>query len=180
MNPAGGGVTTSSTLGLPVTSDAFQSTTDGSDFYLMVLNEDAASLAYATFFGGTASEHVDGGTSRFDKGGRVDQAVCAGCGGTFPTTPGAWSSTDMGQNCNLGVFKIDFEQNVPVSYTHLRAHETVLDLVCRLLLEKKKKILNQTVDRHLITKYLCNVQQSKSQYITTTPNVIHLDSALIL
>ncbi|MBK6831384.1 MAG: gliding motility-associated C-terminal domain-containing protein [Flavobacteriales bacterium] len=115
VNPAGGGVTTSSTLGLPVTSDAFQSTTDGSDFYLMVLNEDAASLAYATFFGGTASEHVDGGTSRFDKGGRVYQAVCAGCGGTFPTTPGAWSSTDMGQNCNLGVFKIDFEQNVQVT-----------------------------------------------------------------
>eukprot|EP00657_Telonema_sp_P-1_P007951 TRINITY_DN28379_c0_g1_i1.p1 TRINITY_DN28379_c0_g1~~TRINITY_DN28379_c0_g1_i1.p1 ORF type:complete len:101 (-),score=41.05 TRINITY_DN28379_c0_g1_i1:33-335(-) len=28
---------------------------------------------------------------------------------------------------------------IPVSYTHLRAHETVLDLVCRLLLEKKKK-----------------------------------------
>ena len=28
---------------------------------------------------------------------------------------------------------------VPVSYTHLRAHETVLDLVCRLLLEKKKQ-----------------------------------------
>ena len=27
---------------------------------------------------------------------------------------------------------------LPVSYTHLRAHETVLDLVCRLLLEKKK------------------------------------------
>ena len=26
----------------------------------------------------------------------------------------------------------------PVSYTHLRAHETVLDLVCRLLLEKKQ------------------------------------------
>ena len=28
--------------------------------------------------------------------------------------------------------------HAPVSYTHLRAHETVLDLVCRLLLEKKK------------------------------------------
>ena len=26
-----------------------------------------------------------------------------------------------------------------VSYTHLRAHETRHDLVCRLLLEKKKK-----------------------------------------
>ena len=27
----------------------------------------------------------------------------------------------------------------PVSYTHLRAHETCADLVCRLLLEKKNK-----------------------------------------
>ena len=32
-----------------------------------------------------------------------------------------------------------------VSYTHLRAHETVLDLVCRLLLEKKKKDHKQLV-----------------------------------
>ena len=31
------------------------------------------------------------------------------------------------------------EPLTPVSYTHLRAHETVLDLVCRLLLEKKKR-----------------------------------------
>src|SRR5665648_1200161 len=30
---------------------------------------------------------------------------------------------------------------VPVSYTHLRAHETRHDLVCRLLLEKKKNQL---------------------------------------
>ena len=28
---------------------------------------------------------------------------------------------------------------IPVSYTHLRAHETDSYLVCRLLLEKKKK-----------------------------------------
>ena len=28
-----------------------------------------------------------------------------------------------------------------VSYTHLRAHETVLDIVCRLLLEKKNQIM---------------------------------------
>ena len=27
-----------------------------------------------------------------------------------------------------------------VSYTHLRAHETCADLVCRLLLEKKNRI----------------------------------------
>src|SRR5450756_526596 len=31
------------------------------------------------------------------------------------------------------------DRYIPVSYTHLRAHETRHDLVCRLLLEKKKK-----------------------------------------
>src|SRR5665647_3820362 len=33
----------------------------------------------------------------------------------------------------------------PVSYTHLRAHETDSYLVCRLLLEKKKKIIHYNV-----------------------------------
>ena len=37
-----------------------------------------------------------------------------------------------------------------VSYTHLRAHETVLDLVCRLLLEKKKLMAVQSTSRPLI------------------------------
>eukprot|EP00656_Telonema_subtile_P041252 TRINITY_DN46385_c0_g1_i1.p1 TRINITY_DN46385_c0_g1~~TRINITY_DN46385_c0_g1_i1.p1 ORF type:complete len:230 (-),score=38.89 TRINITY_DN46385_c0_g1_i1:47-736(-) len=36
------------------------------------------------------------------------------------------------------VSSLEAAVKVPVSYTHLRAHETVLDLVCRLLLEKKK------------------------------------------
>ena len=35
-----------------------------------------------------------------------------------------------------------------VSYTHLRAHETVLDLVCRLLLEKKKTTLYTFNNQH--------------------------------
>ena len=40
-----------------------------------------------------------------------------------------------------------------VSYTHLRAHETVLDLVCRLLLDKTKiHIYNYiTIDVHTIS-----------------------------
>ena len=38
-----------------------------------------------------------------------------------------------------------------VSYTHLRAHETVLDLVCRLLLEKKKKQIQYTFSLLLTT-----------------------------
>ena len=37
-----------------------------------------------------------------------------------------------------GFFGVEFYFQ-PVSYTHLRAHETVLDIVCRLLLEKKKQ-----------------------------------------
>ena len=107
----------STTFGLPVTADAYQSTTDGSDFYLMVLEPEAAGLAYATFFGGGSSdEHVDGGTSRFDKDGNVYQAVCAGCGGNddFPSTPGAWSPTNNSFNCNLGVFKFNLSVNEAV------------------------------------------------------------------
>lgn len=97
----------STTLGLPVTDDALQEDTDGSDFYLMVLAPDAAGLSYATYFGGTSNEHVDGGTSRFDKNGMVYQAVCAGCGGgSFPTTPGV-AGPSNGSSCNLGVFKFD-------------------------------------------------------------------------
>ena len=42
--------------------------------------------------------------------------------------------------------EVDLAQKIKaVSYTHLRAHETVLDLVCRLLLEKKKNIISNTV-----------------------------------
>ena len=37
-----------------------------------------------------------------------------------------------------GFSKSTLSHACAVSYTHLRAHETVLDLVCRLLLEKKK------------------------------------------
>ena len=37
------------------------------------------------------------------------------------------------------IFATTINYLAAVSYTHLRAHETVLDLVCRLLLEKKKK-----------------------------------------
>ena len=42
------------------------------------------------------------------------------------------------------------QRRIPVSYTHLRAHETVLDLVCRLLLEKKKDTLHTStlIDTH--------------------------------
>ncbi|CAN5345639.1 hypothetical protein BH23BAC1_BH23BAC1_44730 [soil metagenome] len=98
------------TYNLPVTEDAFQKTTDGTDFYLMVLAKDASSLLYGSYFGGDGiREHVDGGTSRFNKKGIIYQAVCGGCGGSsdFPTTPGAWSETNNSNNCNNAAFKFD-------------------------------------------------------------------------
>lgn len=99
------------TAGLPVTFDAFQNTTDDHDYYFLVISDDASSLIYATYFGSpNSAEHVDGGTSRFDRKGRIYQGVCAGCGGwdDFPTTPGAWSNTNNSSNCNNGVIKFDF------------------------------------------------------------------------
>lgn len=103
---------TSSTNGMPLTANAFQPTTDGSDFYFMVFNPFATSLWYATFFGGTlhSQEHVDGGTSRFDKSGVIYQAICEGCGAysDMPTTPGAWSATNQSPNCNNALVKFSF------------------------------------------------------------------------
>ena len=44
-----------------------------------------------------------------------------------------------------------------VSYTHPRAHETVLDIVCRLLLEKKKNTqLSGRVRLILLASWLSN------------------------
>lgn len=102
---------TGNTDNMVTTNDGFQQTTDGSDFYFMVLEADAASLLYATYFGGDGiNEHVDGGTSRFNSDGVIHQAVCAGCGGSddFPTTPGVVSEIN-GNSCNLGVIKLDLE-----------------------------------------------------------------------
>lgn len=109
-----------STSGMPVSSDG-NSTTDGSDFYTIVLSRDAQQLVYGSYFhaqnsSGTAGDHVDGGTSRFDKNGIVYHAVCAGCWGVSPftATPGAYSATNKAttpsnQGCNLLVFKLAFD-----------------------------------------------------------------------
>ena len=53
-----------------------------------------------------------------------------------------------------------------VSYTHLRAHETVLDLVCRLLLEKKNNNKHQPTSVNY-TVY----NETKITYITRNTTV---------
>ncbi|TXI85807.1 MAG: T9SS type B sorting domain-containing protein [Crocinitomicaceae bacterium] len=107
--------------GMAVTPDAFQGNSpNGFDFYLMVLNRTFSTLLYGTYLGGTsAGEHVDGGTSRFDKNGVVYQSVCGGCGGfsDFPTSSNAWSNTNLSSNCNNIIFKFDFEITPKAEFT---------------------------------------------------------------
>ncbi|MFT4062849.1 MAG: PKD domain-containing protein [Edaphocola sp.] len=100
-----------STTGMPVTTGAFQTTTDGNDFYFVVFSKNALALLYGSYFGAVGKEeHVDGGTSRFDPQGVVYQAICASCGSGsgFPATTGAYATTKGSSNCNLGALKIAF------------------------------------------------------------------------
>ncbi|MBI1836544.1 MAG: gliding motility-associated C-terminal domain-containing protein [Flavobacteriia bacterium] len=102
----------STTFGFQVTADAYQGTTNGSNFYIALLGQNANTLKYASFMGGANSSynHVDGGTSRFDKNGKIYHAVCAACGGQdngFTTTPGVYSPTNNSTNCNLAAFKFE-------------------------------------------------------------------------
>lgn len=110
----------SGTQGMPKTSDAIKGFTDNHDFYFIVLKKDITDILYGTFYGQqdnstSISEHVDGGTSRYDQNGIIYQAICANCGGQsttpFPTTPGVWSrgngALPVG-GCNLAAVKIAF------------------------------------------------------------------------
>ncbi len=101
-------------FGMPITRDAFQKVTlDSADFYAAVFEKNMDTLLYSSYFGGKFSgEHVDGGTSRFDKNGIMYQSVCGGCEGNsdFPTTPGAWSRANGCSNgCNNLLFKVDLK-----------------------------------------------------------------------
>ncbi len=114
-NNAAAGGHGGSTRFMPITPDAFQKTTDSSDFYLAVFAANMDTILYGSYFGGPISdEHVDGGTSRFDKKGVIYQSVCAGCsrsGGhfsDFPVTPDAYSKINN-NSCNNLVFKVSLE-----------------------------------------------------------------------
>ncbi|TNE28895.1 MAG: PKD domain-containing protein [Bacteroidetes bacterium] len=122
-----------STGGLPITADAAQASTDGSDFYFMSLSYNATALSYSTYFGGSNNEHVDGGTSRFSPDGQIYQAVCAGCNGSndFPVTPGAYSTTNRSSNCNLGNVKFDFEVSIEAAADV--DYDSDVDTICNTL-----------------------------------------------
>ena len=118
---------TAGTTGMETTPDAYCDTTDVQDFYIISLDADANSLEYATFFGEPhifsssnrygGGDHVDGGTSRFDRLATLYQSVCASCSHTqgFPTTAGAWSDTNRSNNCNNAVFRFNVTNDFPVA-----------------------------------------------------------------
>ncbi|MCU0324831.1 MAG: gliding motility-associated C-terminal domain-containing protein [Spirosomaceae bacterium] len=112
----------STTTGLPITADAYQKTTTGNNYYIMILEKGAKALMYATFFGASApptpegevGDHLDGGTCRFDKNGIIYHSACA-CKArqgtavaTFPTL-NAWQKEHRSSNCNLAAFKFDID-----------------------------------------------------------------------
>ncbi len=132
------------TNGMEITSNAYQSETDGIDFYIMVMFDDASALDYATFLGEVRTtnvyfradalgrvywdptndhcgdDHVDGGTSRFDRRGNVYQSVCASCGGCngFPIAPklSAYSTFNGSTNCNNAVAKFNIHNEFLISH----------------------------------------------------------------
>ena len=69
--------------------------------------------------------------------GSPDYYNTGGTGGCKPPTTW-WATVTPHSGAGMEGF-------AAVSYTHLRAHETVLDLVCRLLLVKKKTKKENTV-----------------------------------
>ncbi|MGB1216731.1 MAG: hypothetical protein ACPG5P_02585, partial [Saprospiraceae bacterium] len=96
--------------GLPITSDAIANVPNS--FYLGVLEPEAVGLSFGTYYGN--ADHVDGGTSRFDKSGIVYQGVCSCSGSILNTIPGA-HSLNQSERCDIGVFKIDFEEETVTS-----------------------------------------------------------------
>lgn len=111
-------------FGMVTTANAISRVTDGNDFYFFVLEKDATSQLFGSFFGtndpNAYGDHVDGGTSRFDRRGVIYQAVCANCGkvGFFPTTSGSWAPGNpaaSGARCNEAAVKIAFELSGVIS-----------------------------------------------------------------
>lgn len=121
------GYPSSGTSGLiTVGADQFKSSTDGKDLYFYVIERDARSILYATFFGSTTGsggapygDHVDGGTSRFDQNGTIYQSICSCLGNNPPPgsfirgTAGVWAqdnaNTTNGGKCNLLAIKFSFD-----------------------------------------------------------------------
>ncbi|MEO6818157.1 MAG: PKD domain-containing protein [Ginsengibacter sp.] len=116
-------------LGMPVTDPQLirNHAPNPNNFYFIVIGRNAEGLLFGSYYGQRAldiynekqptyGDHVDGGTSRFDKRGIIYQAECADCGGRSSVgiigTPGVWAPMSLAQTqskCNLGLMKIEMD-----------------------------------------------------------------------
>jgi len=125
----------STTAGMPVTSDAYQSVTSASNFWIGVLERGAKSLLYGTFMGDTRpanavtndGDHVDGGTCRFDKDGTIYHAACSCRTNLFPATSTAWSKTRGNSSCNNIAFKFDTDKLKATFDTYAGTRKNVVE-----------------------------------------------------
>ncbi|MBV9961457.1 MAG: PKD domain-containing protein [Parafilimonas sp.] len=164
------------TLGLSITSNAILKQTDGSDFYFFVLEKDANSQLFGSYFGtvdpNAFGDHVDGGTSRFDRRGVIYQAVCANCNkiGVFPTTTGSWSPGNPAQTaamCNEAAVKIAFELSGVISSIRSSINGVLRDSTGCIPLT-----VNFTDTINLGKKYVWDFGDGSGQ-TTTTNEVTH-------
>jgi gliding motility-associated-like protein len=89
---------------MPLTANAQQTSVGG--FWLAVLTPGMSSLLYGSYMGGS-SDHVDGGSSRFDPQGIVYHSVCTISG--FNTTPSSWAPVNLTGSFDVASFKFNFE-----------------------------------------------------------------------
>jgi gliding motility-associated-like protein len=88
---------------------------DNDNFFFFVLQKDAQSQLFGSYFGqfqGNYPDHVDGGTSRFDKNGVIYQAICANCSGggaKFPISAGVIGPRNNSSDCNEVALKIEMD-----------------------------------------------------------------------
>ncbi len=119
VNSVNGYNPNSTTTGLPVTRDAFQSSTTGSNYYLAIFERNFKSLIFGTFFGSSAppqaqderGDHLDGGTCRFDKNGIIYHSACVCKAGSFVQFPvkNAAQPSHNSTNCNMAAFKFNID-----------------------------------------------------------------------
>ncbi len=165
--------------GMPVTANAISKLTDGNDFYFFVLEKNASSQLFGSFFGivdpKDYGDHVDGGTSRFDRRGVIYQAICANCEKSatypYPTTSGVWSAgnpaTD-GALCNEAAVKIAFELSGVIASIRPSINGVIDDSTGCIPLT-----VDFTDTIALGKKYIWSFGDGSADAITTLPNTSH-------
>jgi gliding motility-associated-like protein len=119
VNTKNGYNATSTTNGLPITANAYQKTTTGSNYYFAIFEKGMKSLLYGTYFGSKApsnaaderGDHLDGGTCRFDKNGIIYHSACVCKASGFVDFPlkNAAQPNHNNENCNMAAFKFSLD-----------------------------------------------------------------------